>query len=1319
MATKSPEQLAHEQWLGYIQPEGLVVSIPALLEARAHINQNQLPRHRAFLEFLPKDRDGQPIGELPGFLPFAESVLGWSRADIAGAPGGPDLPESLQFYLRDYAETLRPKYAVRDFNQDDSDWLILIDELPGTQDFDEPVSANNRSWQASPHARFERLLHETKVSAGLLVNQQAIRLVYAPRGESSGFLTFRVPEMIQVAGRPLFAALEMLLGVDRLFNVEDKEKLPAILSASRKYQNVVSTKLAGQVMAALYELLRGFQAANDQSSRKLLERVLERDPNQVYQGLLTVLLRLVFILFAEDRGLLSTDPIYTNNYGIGGLFERLREDDARYPDTMDQRFGAWARLLTLFRLIYDGGSHGPKLDLPARRGYLFDPSRYPFLEGRSGFKDPISVPRVSDGVLHRVLENLLILGGERLSYRNLDVEQIGSVYEAVMGFTLEVAKGPCIAITSPKKTKGGAPVTVNLDELLRTAPGKRSEWLLKTAGQKLGPKPATALKEASSQADLLAALDKKIEKDLTPAVVPAGSMIFQPSPERRRSGSHYTPRSLTNPIVEAALAPVLKQLGPAPEPEQILDLKICDPAMGSGAFLVEACRQLGEHLLEAWRRTDAVPPIPPDEDELLHARRVVAQRCLYGVDKNDMAVDLAKLSLWLATLAREHPFTFLDHALRQGDSLVGFTTRQISYFDWSDNPQQDFFGKHFQEKLELVLRNRAVILEAADTTPYETQQQRLAKADEYLVDARRAGDTLAAAFFMASKPKARDNERLAKGKLFKRALESFSDLQADGEVQACMDALRAKGVTPFHWEIEFPEVFRRGGFDVIVGNPPFAGKNTIIEGHTNGYLDWLKLIHAESHGNSDLSAHFFRRAFGLLKSGGGFGLIATNTIGQGDTRSTGLRWICANRGVIYRARKRYKWPGQAAVVVSVVHVHKGELPGPYQLDGREVDLITAYLFHAGGSEDPWRLVQNQGRSFEGVKIYGSGFLFDDKDSSGACSPLSEMHRLIAIDARNAQRILRYLGGEELNDSPTQSPHRYVINFGDLSLKEAQTWPDLLAIVEAKVKPYRMTIKDPAGREYWWQYLRTRPALAAAKTSVQGVFTLSFVSEHLALARTPKELVEANTLAVFTLDSWAYFCCMQSRIHEAWARFFGSTLEERFRYTTKDCFETFPFPANIDRCSAVERAGREYHDFRRSVMLRNNEGLTKTYNRFHDPGETSTDITELRRLHDVMDRVVINAYGWQGFAPDCKFFPEFEANDTEDDEPTRRRRRFRYRWPDDDRDDVLARLLALNQQRYQDELLNGLRGTVDRRSYGDDLHSRGTDESDDDQGELDL
>ena len=155
-------------------------------------------------------------------------------------------------------------------------------------------------------------------------------------------------------------------------------------------------------------------------------------------------------------------------------------------------------------------------------------------------------------------------------------------------------------------------------------------------------------------------------------VAASGTPILQPTGERRRTGSHYTPRSLTAPIVKYALEPAFDRLGSDATPDQVLDLKVCDPAMGSGAFLVEACRALGERLVAAWARWPQTrPTIPADEDEELHARRLVAQRCLYGVDKNPRAVDLARLSLWLATLARDHEFTFLDHALKCGDSLVG------------------------------------------------------------------------------------------------------------------------------------------------------------------------------------------------------------------------------------------------------------------------------------------------------------------------------------------------------------------------------------------------------------------------------------------------------------------------------------------------------------------------------------------------------------------------------------------------------------------------------------------------------------------------
>lgn len=211
-----------------------------------------------------------------------------------------------------------------------------------------------------------------------------------------------------------------------------------------------------------------------------------------------------------------------------------------------------------------------------------------FWKGRRHKKDKPEIPRVSDGVIFNVLSKLLVLDGERLSYRTLAVEQIGSVYQAIMGFGLEVAKGRSIAIKPAKKH--GAPATINLESLLATAPEKRLKWFTDETDQKLTGPAAEALKQATTVEELLVALEKKVAAAVTPAPVPKGAMIFQPSDERRKSGSHYTPSSLTGPIVEAALEPVLKQLGANPTPAQVLNIKVCDPAMGSAAFLVEACR---------------------------------------------------------------------------------------------------------------------------------------------------------------------------------------------------------------------------------------------------------------------------------------------------------------------------------------------------------------------------------------------------------------------------------------------------------------------------------------------------------------------------------------------------------------------------------------------------------------------------------------------------------------------------------------------------------------------------------------------------------
>ncbi len=959
---KDPAILAHQEWLGYVQPVGLVVSIPAMLDGNLRVNQNFAPDHRRFLEALPSTTEGDPIPEIDDFPRFAQEVLGWAPSDLCGGPGSDSLPASFEVALPEYNETLQPTYALRDFDPDNNDpgWILLVKVLPKGTRFDDPEDVDARHWQASPQAKFERLLRQTRVSIGLLANEQEIRLVYAPEKELSGYATFKLSEMLSVAGRPIFAAFHMLLNSERLYSVAKRDRLLAILENSRKYQNVVSTQLANQVLEALYELLRGFQAADDQAHGLLLRDVLAVDPDRVYRGLLTTLLRMVFILYAEDRGLLSTDEVFTRYYSITGLYERLKIDDGRYPDTMDQRFGAWAQLLTLFRLIYRGGSHG-SLRIPAREGYLFDPDRYLFLEGRSAPKDPVSIPRVPDGVLFRVFSKLMLLDGERISYRTLAVEQIGSVYEAIMGFELHVASGPSIAIKPVKRH--GAPTTINLEELLRTAPDKRGKWFTDQTDQKVTGQAAEALKSATEINGLMTALDRKIALAVTPGIVAKGAMIFQPSDERRRSGSHYTPSSLTGPIVQAALQPVLKQLGDNPTPDRILALKVCDPAMGSGAFLVEACRQLGDALSRAWHAHNQTPILPLDEDENLHAQRQIAQRCLYGVDKNPMAADLAKLSLWLSTLAKDHPFTFLDHALRSGDSLVGLSRKQITAFHWDKtDAQQSFLEDTVRARLRRIGQYRQRILDARDLIPYAQLEQHLEAVDEDLGWLRRIGDTVIAAFFSAEKPKAREAVRHGLRELTEKSVRSVIDLESDARIEEAVAKLYSgpKGIRPFHWELEFPEVFRldesgepHGGFDAIVGNPPFMGGSKLSTAAGKSYTAWLSQMHAGSKGKSDLVAHFFRRAFVLLRDKGCFGLITTNTIRQGDSRETGLYWIRMNGGLIYRAETRKVWPGAAAVVVSIVHIAKSQLLQVKPvLDSRPVALITAYLFHIGPDGSP-------------------------------------------------------------------------------------------------------------------------------------------------------------------------------------------------------------------------------------------------------------------------------------------------------------------------------------------------------------------------------
>ena len=1328
MAKPDPDVTAHLEWLGFIQPTGLVVSATALAKAGAVLDRHDAEGQRLLRACAGERRlgtDPEPRPHLPDFRLFAGTVLGWSFSarGYAGTDARP-IPAELEVSLPGAGETLRPDYAVIERDPGDSDvpWQLLVQVIEPGWGLDR-VDAGAGRLDTTPHGRMERLLRAAGVPAGLLFNGRTARLVSAPRGESSGWMDFSAADMLSTAGRPLCAALRLLLNEQRLLALPRAQRLAALLADSRAYQNEVSERLAEQVLHALYELLRGFQQAHDATRGALLREPLADEPDEVYRALLTVVLRLVFLLYAEERDLLPADDTFRGHYSLAGLYEHLREDAALHPDTMDQRFGAWAQLLVLFRMIHDGAASGA-MQLPARRGVLFDPDRFPFLEGRAGsgsrqIHERVEAPRVPDGTLHRVLEKLLVLDGERISYRALDVEQIGSVYETMMGFRLETAYGRSAAIRAAKRH--GAPATVNLEALLAEPSDRRAKWLQDRTDRKLTDRVRRAVQTAATLEDLHAALDPVLDPRATPDLVPAGAMVLQPSEERRRSGSHYTPRSLTEPIVRTTLDPILVRLrddaGRPARPDAILDLKVCDPAMGSGAFLVETCRQLADALIEAWRVHGGMPALPSDEDEVTIARRLVAQKCLYGVDRNPVAVDLAKMSLWLATLARDHPLTFIDHALRRGDSLVGLSRRQIEAFHWKgDTPvfQIGFEVMRVREHLERISALRRRIREADESVPDRDVREFWRQAGEEIDAVRLFGDLAVTAFFEGRKPKDRELRR-----------STYAALVTDGEAEGCREQIDDRRradppLAPFHWEIEFPEVFEwepsagnNPGFDALVGNPPFAGKNTVAAANAAGYPDWLKAVHEESHGNADLVAHFFRRAFTLVRDGGAFGLIATNTIAQGDTRSTGLRWICTHGGDIYHARRRLKWPGLAAVVVSVLHVHKGPFTGARRLDDRVADRITAFLFHRGGHDDPARLEANAGKSFVGSYVLGMGFTFDDTDKKGVASPLSHRRRLMTANPRNRAAIFPYIGGEEVNTSPTHAHHRYVVNFRDYPLRRedlgqpwvgaddeqrrewlrrgivpldypepvATDWPELLAVVEERVKGTR-------GRHStapWWQFERLRPELFIALAGLERALVNSQVSTMMQFAFLPSDKVYAHTLNVYPFQTHAAFCILQSRLHETWARFFGSSLEDRLRYTPSDCFETFPFPEAWDTCADLETAGETCYEFRANLMVRNGEGLTKTYNRFHDPHESGPEIVTLRSLHAAMDRVVLDAYGWRDIPTDYKFLLDYEIDD---EEWGNRKKPYRYRWPDEVRDEVLTRLLELNAKRAAEEARSG-------------------------------
>jgi hypothetical protein len=1291
------EKRYHETWLGMVQPiEGLVFSVPVLVDAS--VMQRTAPEaQEKFRTHLTGDGESVRVRDLRALL---QDVLGFSDGDFLR---GDDVPQALCHYVPEGRQTITPTMVLKSPTPSSAEPRdgaeLLVWQLPDGLALDRAETVTG-PWEYPPQHKLDRLLRATRVPVGLVTNGEVFRLVYAPHGESTGAITFRVADMASVGGRPILDAFLSLLSAHRFFVAAPDRTLRALLEQSRKRQANVTNELAEQVFLALDLLLHGFEAAAERDGTSALREAMQDENGaageHVYGGLLTGMLRLVFLLYAEDRDLMPMGhPVYAKHLSVLGLFDQLQQDAGLYPDTMGRRFGAWPRLLALFRSVYEGiqcSPEGEGLQMAARRGKLFDPNSYPFLEGwTQGGAAPhapedrarVRVPSIDDETVYRVLDKLLLLDGQRLSYRALDVEQIGSVYEALMGYHVQRLVSPALCLRD-------SGVWLETARVLETPANRREALVVEESALPKGrvAKVADALKAAKTSDEVVTALDSLRKSAKSIAVRPMGALVLQPGSERRRTSSHYTPRSLSAPIVEKTLRPLIATMsanGREPTADELLELKICDPAMGSGAFLVEACRYLADEVVKAWTRQGIVAGIEHEHgDPVTHARRLVAQCCLYGVDKNPYAVTLAKLSLWLVSFAKNEPFTFVDHSLRWGDSLVGLSLEQLRRFHWGEgSAQADFVVDIVTKDLDEAMYHRQRILRLARLHGVQNARAKedlLRDADDAVTNARLLADILVGAFFAHEKDKDREKERVSR----LTAAQQWVTTRREPTEQLRTWQSQMRAVTPpFHWPIEFPEVFYAGRpdpldpqhatkvawMDAFVGNPPFMGGRGVTSMFGAEYSAWLLSAHPGTVGSADLAAHFYRKAFDLLGANGALGLIATNSIAQGATRESGLAIILERGGTIFHATRSQPWPGDAGVSISVVHVAKGvskKACGSPLLDAMQVTSIDSRLNEGIERKAPSRLVRNLGISFQGTVVRGSGFVL---------SP-SEREALVHRSPQNEEIIKPYIGGDDVNTSPSQAPQRFVIDFGEMTRSEAMRWPNLFAIVEEKVRPEREALGGQ-WRENWWHFGHLGRAMYDAVRPLNRCLAISSqATKYVVFAwQRTTNLVFANSLQVFALSGDAHFSLLSSRLHETWARLLSSSLESRLRYAATDCFETFPFPRD-DKLAAggvVAATGAKLYAARAGLMAERQQGLTTTYNQLKDPGCTDPRILELRKLHEEMDRVVLDAYGWADLAVP----PYCPMNDAE------------KKQVEAFNDEVIDRLFALNAERAKEEELLGL------------------------------
>lgn len=1310
----------HRQWLGLVDTEGPFLSVPVLTglypqgipglsrERREVLRAAKPTLDRAW-DAWDADRDSDSV--LASYRRARDAWVDTVLTEVVGWGGlwttAQDRPTLAETYraASDGIQTVTVTPTGALMRGEETGALVLV-----TDPADSLREVGQDGWATSPIDRMAAMLRASgsTCSIGVVTDGRWWAMVSAPReGSAASGIVDCQTWVEEPATRDAFCEL---LSVRRLVGGTAAHRLPRLFEDSVLAAEEVTEALGTQVRSAVELVVSALSdALLDAAERETLANresaestepgndmggetdsgPLEVGPQEVYEAVVTVMMRCVFLLFAEERGLLPTDSLYTGGYGLATVLDAL---EARARDegeeSMDGTSLTWHRLLATSRALH-GGVNAEDMRIPAYGGSLFDPERFPFLTARDASGTLLLT--VSDRVMLHVLRSLQtarLKGQEarRLSFRDIDVEQIGYIYEGLLGYTCTRAEETTLGLLG----KDGEEPEVRLSVLNELAEryaedadlaGAIIAWLKEHQPGAKPPRLKTLTKALAAgdtlpdadRALLAVTRDEALRADLRPwigvirrdlrgrpVVIQQGGLVVTETPSRRNAGAHYTPRSLAEEVVKYALEPLVYSPGPHEtddrsqwqpvSSDRILDLHVADIACGSGAFLVAAARFLARELVEAWTRESALQQGTRPADLERQALRQVVARCLYGVDINEMAVEMCKLSLWLVSLDEDKPFSFVDDKVFVGNSLLGLTDlRQLKaqHIDPAAATTQRLFELDrtgaYAGALDVdtvvkrvTERRQDLSSEVSSTDPARstTTKKRLQhENEEDLKLLTQVADAIVAVGLnpkIGVKPGKQLNDAYG---VLAVALGRAFPAEGAGD-DSMLEAILERGLTPtvladyerwhcLHWPLAMPEVMERGGFDAIVGNPPFLGGNKLTGVLGVNLRDWFVNILVEGQrGSADLVAYFFLRAFSLLNSRGTLGLIATNTVAQGDTREVGLDRMVGSGFSIIRAIQSRSWPSrnanlEFAAVWGTRHVVSPQVT--MVCDDESVPRISTLLEPAGRVEGkPERLIENSGIAFQGCIVLGKGFVLDSEEVQG----------WIERDPRNAEVLFPYLNGEDLNSRSDCSSSRWVVDFGARSEMEASVYSLPYQRVQELVFPERRKNNRKVYRDYWWQYGEKRPAMRKAIADLDEVLVIAQVSRTLMPVRVLNRSVFDAKLVVFALNSSSDQTVLSSSIHQMWAVKFGTTMRVDPTYTPTTVFETFPRP---EPTPELEVIGRTLDTERREIMLRRELGLTKLYNLVNDPGLEAgidPDVDRLRAIHVELDAAVAAAYGWE-------------------------------------------------------------------------------------------